>query len=66
MNSDTEEVIQIWPYSQVPAHLKRLSAEDSEWVGLVPPNLVWPEVEELFLSWNAHGRSVTRQILVDG
>ena len=66
MNKHAEPIIQIWPYSQVPPSLKRLSGTESEWVALIPPNLAWPELEALFLRWDGDSHRVIRHTLPDG
>ncbi len=66
MNSDTEQIIRIWPYSQVPEGLKQLFAKPSEWVALIPPTLAWSEIEALFMRSHADGCPVTRHTLADG
>jgi hypothetical protein len=60
------EVIQIWRYDQVPQCLKRLSAKNSAWVALIPPNLVRHEAEALFLQWHTEQHPVMRRPLADG
>jgi len=62
MRRNSEDVIQIWRYEQVPQRLKRLVCKNSTWVVLIPPNLVWHESEELF----QREHPLTRRTLADG
>jgi hypothetical protein len=66
MSAQAEPIIKIWSYSQAPQHLKRVSAVNSEWVALIPPGLVRPEVEILFLRWNTDSHPIIRHTLADG
>ena len=66
MSKNPKDIIQIWRYDQVPQSLKGLSGENSAWVVLIPPNLVWHESEELFQRLHTDRHPVTRRALADG
>lgn len=66
MNKDHKEVIQVWRYDQAPQFLKPLSRKNSTWIALIPPNLVWSELEALFLKSHTGDHPVVRRRLVDG
>jgi hypothetical protein len=66
MRKQIEQVVKIWPCSQAPSSLKRLSGKKAEWVVLIPASLVTSEVEALFLRWNTGSYPVIRRTLADG
>jgi hypothetical protein len=66
MSKDTDKIIRIWAYSEVPLPVKQLSEKKAEWVILIPPSLACAEIQALFLRPESGGHSVIRNELTDG
>jgi hypothetical protein len=58
--------IKVWPIDKAPEQFKRLTAGASEWLALIPADLVSPELEALFLRWHTEAHPVIRRTLSDG
>jgi hypothetical protein len=58
--------IKVWPIDKAPEQFRRLTAGASEWLALIPVELVSPELEALFLRWHTETHPVIRRTLSDG
>jgi hypothetical protein len=66
MSNMQEAELKIWRYSQAPASLRKIAPAASEWVALIPRDLVCPETEALFGRWDTETRPIRRYVLKDG